>query len=66
MEYKVVKASTLDDLVNRVNLHTGEEWIPTGGIAVNRGYDVSESFLQAMLRYPTRNGRVRNDDTVKD
>jgi len=51
IEYQIVKSNSLDSLELKVKDLVKYEWIPTGGISVNRGYSFDESFIQSMIRY---------------
>ena len=52
LNYVVVTGKTLAELQTRVNSLTLEGWIPVGSITINRGYSISEAYLQAMFRVP--------------
>jgi len=52
--YVVVAGKTLEELQTRVNALTTEDWLPVGSVTINRGYSISEAYLQAMFRIPER------------
>lgn len=49
--YQVVRANSLNDLVDRVRNLLGNGWVPTGGVTVVEA-DGNQEFYQAVVQYP--------------
>jgi polyhydroxyalkanoate synthesis regulator phasin len=51
MEYKIITATSCDQLAKRVNKTVVDGWVPLGGIALDAGHDAYQDFIaQAMVR----------------
>jgi hypothetical protein len=51
MDYKIITATSCDQLAKRVNKAVTEGWVPLGGIALDAGHEDLQDFVaQAMVR----------------
>lgn len=49
MEYKVIAAFDVENLVRQVNAHIGAGWKPLGGIAISQG-SMTDRYVQALVK----------------
>lgn len=51
MHYKIITATSCDQLAKRVNKAVTEGWVPLGGIALDASHEDFQDFVaQAMIR----------------
>jgi hypothetical protein len=59
VDYNVVRADTIRDLLKNVNAAIRDEFEPIGGVTVADGADGSPIFMQAVVKYEYVNPAVQ-------
>ena len=50
MEYEVVQDTNLNELVRKVNIYIGQNWIPEGGISTGTDEFDRIVYMQAVIK----------------
>ena len=54
MIYKILEASSKDDLERKVNMLLNDDWIVEGGVSIASDAEGNITYVQAMLLYTGR------------